>query len=189
MLTAVSSWAQESKASDEKSIAPVIVEGKVEGVPDGTIVELMVRYKKNDSYLGGGSALGVDEQFVEQSSIEHYVAVIADKGVSLCYVYCLAVHVAPCAGLGKQLLEEGIAEGALKLQVIFTRMHHSRHLVYVVSRHDESHHLLKLAVREQPVIDRRQFAGFIGSYTVEYSWYVHNGGVFNKVRIGFPRYR
>ena len=38
LLTAICSWAQKSKASDEKTIAPVIVEGKVEGVPDGTIV-------------------------------------------------------------------------------------------------------------------------------------------------------
>ena len=44
-----------AKAEADNTIPPVIVEGKVEGVPDGTIVELMVRYKKSDGYLGGVS--------------------------------------------------------------------------------------------------------------------------------------
>ena len=38
MLTAVSGWAQESKASDEKTLAPIVIEGNVERVPDGTVV-------------------------------------------------------------------------------------------------------------------------------------------------------
>ena len=40
MLTAISGWAQELKASDEKPIAPVIIEGNVERVPDGTVIIL-----------------------------------------------------------------------------------------------------------------------------------------------------
>ena len=38
LLTAICSWAQKSKASDEKPIAPIIVEGNVERVPDGTVI-------------------------------------------------------------------------------------------------------------------------------------------------------
>ena len=38
LLTAICSWAQESKASGEKTIAPIIVEGTLERVPDGTVI-------------------------------------------------------------------------------------------------------------------------------------------------------
>ena len=43
LLTAICSWAQKSKASDEKPIAPVIVEGTLEGVPDGTVIMVQER--------------------------------------------------------------------------------------------------------------------------------------------------
>ena len=42
MLTAVSGWAQESKASDEKPIAPVIVEGNVVRVVNAAIYAMQV---------------------------------------------------------------------------------------------------------------------------------------------------
>ncbi len=38
LLTAICSWAQESKASDEKSIVPIIVEGTLERVPPETVI-------------------------------------------------------------------------------------------------------------------------------------------------------
>ena len=43
LLTAICSWAQKSKASDEKPIAPVIIEGTLEGVPDGTVIMVQER--------------------------------------------------------------------------------------------------------------------------------------------------
>jgi hypothetical protein len=43
MLTAISSFAQESKSSDEKSLAPIVIEGNVERVPDGTVIWLGAR--------------------------------------------------------------------------------------------------------------------------------------------------
>ena len=43
LLTAICSWAQKSKASDEKPIAPIIVEGTLEGVPDGTVIMVQER--------------------------------------------------------------------------------------------------------------------------------------------------
>jgi len=36
----ISGWAQESKTSDEKSLAPIVIEGNVERVPDGTVLWL-----------------------------------------------------------------------------------------------------------------------------------------------------
>ena len=47
MLTAISSFAQESKSSDEKSLAPIVIEGNVERVPDGTVLWLSVRQNKS----------------------------------------------------------------------------------------------------------------------------------------------
>ena len=52
MLIAVSGWAQESKASDEKPLAPVIVEGNVERVPDGTVIILCQFTSQHLSPLG-----------------------------------------------------------------------------------------------------------------------------------------
>ena len=43
MLIAVSGWAQESKASDEKTIAPIIVEGTLERVPEGSVIMVSER--------------------------------------------------------------------------------------------------------------------------------------------------
>ena len=51
LLTAICSWAQESKASDEKSIAPVIIEGTLEGVPDGTVIMVQERKGGTKSYF------------------------------------------------------------------------------------------------------------------------------------------
>ena len=51
LLTAICSWAQESKASDEKSIVPIIVEGTLERVPDGTVIMVGGRqWGASDSY-------------------------------------------------------------------------------------------------------------------------------------------
>ena len=51
LLTAISGWAQESKASDEKSIVPIIVEGTLERVPDGTVIMVGGRqWGASDSY-------------------------------------------------------------------------------------------------------------------------------------------
>ena len=47
MLTAISSFAQESKSSDEKPLAPIVIEGNVERVPDGTVLWLSVRQNKS----------------------------------------------------------------------------------------------------------------------------------------------
>ena len=52
MLTAISSFAQESKSSDEKPLAPIVIEGNVERVPDGTVIWLGAR--KGGS-MGSGS--------------------------------------------------------------------------------------------------------------------------------------
>ena len=54
MLTAISSFAQESKSSDEKSLAPIVIEGNVERVPDGTVIWLGAR--KGGSMGSGGLA-------------------------------------------------------------------------------------------------------------------------------------
>ena len=51
MLIVVSGWAQESKASDEKTIAPIIVEGTLENVPDGTAIKIQERYGKTMGYF------------------------------------------------------------------------------------------------------------------------------------------
>ena len=51
MLTAFSGWAQESKASDEKPIAPIIVEGTLEGVPDGTVIMVQERKGGTKSFF------------------------------------------------------------------------------------------------------------------------------------------
>ena len=51
LLTAICSWAQKSKASDEKPIAPVIVEGTLEGVPDGTVIMVQERKGGTKSYF------------------------------------------------------------------------------------------------------------------------------------------
>jgi len=48
----ISGWAQESKTSDEKSLAPIVIEGNVERVPDGTVIWLGAR--KGGS-MGSGS--------------------------------------------------------------------------------------------------------------------------------------
>ena len=52
MLTAISSFAQESKSSDKKPLAPIVIEGNVERVPDGTVIWLGAR--KGGS-MGSGS--------------------------------------------------------------------------------------------------------------------------------------
>ena len=54
MLTAISSFAQESKSSDEKPLAPIVIEGNVERVPDGTVIWLGAR--KGESMGSGGLA-------------------------------------------------------------------------------------------------------------------------------------
>ena len=51
LLTAICSWAQKSKASDEKPIAPVIVEGTLEGVPDGTVIMVQERKGGTKSFF------------------------------------------------------------------------------------------------------------------------------------------
>ena len=51
MLIAVSGWAQESKTSGEKTIAPIIVEGTLENVPDGTAIKIQERYGKTMGYF------------------------------------------------------------------------------------------------------------------------------------------
>ena len=51
LLTAICSWAQKSKASDEKPIAPIIVEGTLEGVPDGTVIMVQERKGGTKSYF------------------------------------------------------------------------------------------------------------------------------------------
>ena len=38
LLTAICSWAQESKNEKKDSIPPIIVEGTLERVPDGTVI-------------------------------------------------------------------------------------------------------------------------------------------------------
>ena len=48
----IGGWAQESKTSDEKSLAPIVIEGNVERVPDGTVIWLGAR--KGGS-MGSGS--------------------------------------------------------------------------------------------------------------------------------------
>ena len=48
LLTAICSWAQMSKASEEKPIAPIIVEGTLEGVPDGPVI--MVQERRGGDY-------------------------------------------------------------------------------------------------------------------------------------------
>ncbi len=50
----ISGWAQESKTSDEKSLAPIVIEGNVERVPDGTVIWLGAR--KGGSMGSGGLA-------------------------------------------------------------------------------------------------------------------------------------
>ena len=52
MLTAISSFAQESKSSDEKPLAPIVIEGNVERVPDGTVIWLGARSGKFMNYNG-----------------------------------------------------------------------------------------------------------------------------------------
>ena len=51
LLTAICSWAQELKASDEKPIAPIIVEGTLEGVPDGTVIMVQERKGGTKSFF------------------------------------------------------------------------------------------------------------------------------------------
>ena len=51
LLTAICSWAQKSKASDEKTIAPIIVEGTLEGVPDGTVIMVQERKGGTKSFF------------------------------------------------------------------------------------------------------------------------------------------
>ena len=51
MFTAVSGWAQESKYSDEKPLAPIIVEGTFENVPDGTVIKVSERYGNTMGYF------------------------------------------------------------------------------------------------------------------------------------------
>ena len=48
----IGGWAQESKPSEEKSLAPIVIEGNVERVPDGTVIWLGAR--KGGS-MGSGS--------------------------------------------------------------------------------------------------------------------------------------
>lgn len=48
----ISGWAQDSKPSEEKSLAPIVIEGNVERVPDGTVIWLGAR--KGGS-MGSGS--------------------------------------------------------------------------------------------------------------------------------------
>ena len=51
LLTAISESAQEPKTSDGKTVAPIIVEGTLEGVPDGTVISVKERYGNNVSYF------------------------------------------------------------------------------------------------------------------------------------------
>ena len=46
----IGGWAQESKPSEEKSLAPIVIEGNVERVPDGTVLWLSVRDYKFTSW-------------------------------------------------------------------------------------------------------------------------------------------
>ncbi len=47
----IGGWAQESKNSNAKYIAPIVVEGNVERVPDGTVILLGVREGKGESFV------------------------------------------------------------------------------------------------------------------------------------------
>ena len=53
LLTAICSWAQESKASGEKTIAPIIVEGTLERMPENTVIMMYGRLGGSDSYCFG----------------------------------------------------------------------------------------------------------------------------------------
>ena len=51
MLFAIVGWAQESKSETKVSLLPVIVEGNVERVPDGTVILLGVREGKGEVFV------------------------------------------------------------------------------------------------------------------------------------------
>ena len=46
----ISGWAQESKNEKNESLPPIIIEGNVERVPDGTVLWLSVRKHKYMSW-------------------------------------------------------------------------------------------------------------------------------------------
>ena len=50
MLFAIAGWAQESKTEKKDSILPIIVEGTLENVPDGTAIKIQERYGKTMGY-------------------------------------------------------------------------------------------------------------------------------------------
>ncbi len=51
MLFAVTGWAQESKTEKKDSVLPIIVEGTLENVPDGTVIKVSERYGKQIGFF------------------------------------------------------------------------------------------------------------------------------------------
>ena len=96
MLTAVSGWAQESKASDEKPLAPIVIEGNVERVPDGTVLWLSVRDYKYTSWssvakdtIEGGKfrfeyvpKKAEDEYYLNTIGMRHGIRLYATSGTT-----------------------------------------------------------------------------------------------------------
>ena len=104
-----------------------------------------------DGYLGGCVAAGVEEHHVEQRRVEHDVAMVADEGVALAEIEACEVGVAAERCLGKQVLQEAVAEGFLKLEIALALVHL---LPYSLNGHtgiEVCQHLAELFVLHQTV--------------------------------------
>ncbi len=106
LLTAICSWAQKSKASDEKPIAPIIVEGTLEGVPDGTVIMVQERKGGTKSFFREIEE-GMDTirngkfriVYTPRNQVDEYMMTV-DKSPRFLFVYVSPGSKATITGVG-----------------------------------------------------------------------------------------
>ena len=127
-----------------------------------------------DGNLAGCVESVLDEHDIEQCRVEHNVAVVAHKGVTLAFVYGISVDVATLARLLQQFFQEHVAEGFLKLQVALALAHPGSECLERHLREDVRHDGLELTVGQQAFEHLGELFGLKGSDRVKNRWRKHS---------------
>ena len=103
LLTAICSWAQESKASGEKTIAPIIVEGTLERMPENTVIMMYGRLGGSDSYcFGQGDTLRNGKfriVYTPMNQVDEYMLTV-EKSPRYLHIYVSPGSKATITGVG-----------------------------------------------------------------------------------------
>ena len=133
-----------------------------------------------DGNLTGGVEPCIYEQLVEQSRVEHDIAVVAHESVAASVVDGVAVDVTAFRGLVEQVDKETIAEGFLEFEAALALSHLRSHGLQGHIGIEVCKHRLELFVGQQSFECFGQFLGLVGPYAVVFTGYFH-GGVYIKV--------